>query len=107
MRKTVKADTKQFHCRIQFNIQCTKEQLDAVVEHYESVCLFYNIKGLFYLDCLSEADELCEIYSFSLTLQKAKQGWHLSTVALRNVMLNDLEIIRQLHYISDPLFVCL
>lgn len=106
MKKVVRADLKKFYCRIYFNIECLKVDFDKVVQHYQDLCLFYNIKGTFDLNDLRDEEITFEYYSFELVLEKSIKNYHLSTVALRNIFLNDLEIIRQLHYINDLEFEC-
>jgi hypothetical protein len=106
MRKIVRADLKKFYCKIYFVIECPKADFDNVVEHYRHLCAFYNIEGNFDLNELTDEEIPVEHFSFALTLEKSEHNYHLSTVALRNIFLNDLEIIRQLHYINDLEFEC-
>lgn len=106
MKKNVRADLKPFYCKISFNVECAKSDFDALLDHYKSLCSFYNIEGTFFHRQLEDGSQGCEYYSFALSLSKSKENYHLSTVALRNVFLYDLEIIRQLDYINDLEFEC-
>ena len=110
MRKIVRADAKKFYCKILFNVECAKSDFDALVDHYKSLCSFYNIGGNMNLGSLTEdeeGDDTFEYYSLKLELEKLPgRYYHLSTVALRKIFLNDLEIIRQLHHINDLEFEC-
>lgn len=106
MKRNVRADLKRFYCQISFFIECSKSDFEKVVKHYEGLCLFYSIKGNFDLNNLTEPDESFEYFSFELIIEKSMKNYHLSTTALRNIFLNDLEIIRQLYYINDPIFEC-
>jgi hypothetical protein len=106
MKKRVTADLKRFYCKISFVIECSKSDFDNVVEHYERFCAFYNIEGKFYPKVLMNEESPFEHFDFVAIFQKTQANNHLSTIALRNILLNDLEIIRQLHYINEPEFEC-
>ena len=106
MKKKVNADMKRFYCKISYVIECSKPDFDNVVEHYRLLCAFYNIEGKFYLKKLMSTEMPFEHFDFVAIFQKTDTNFHLNTVALRNIFLNDLEIIRQLHYINEPVFEC-
>jgi hypothetical protein len=106
MKKNVNADTKGFSCRIAFVIECSEIDSKKVVKHYDDLCLFYNIKGTIFLRPLMTEQMKFEHFWFVATIEKTPDDWHLNTVALRNIFLNDLEIIRQLHLLSDLEFHC-
>lgn len=101
MKKKVTADLKPFSCRISFKVECSKKEIEALVMHYQQLFNFYNISGKIVHKLLEDERPLYEYYSLSLFASKSEDSYHLSTVALRNVLQHDLEIIRQLHYIHD------
>lgn len=106
MRKRVNADLKRFYCEISFIIECSNSDFEKVKQHYRDLCSFYNIEGTFSQKSLMSDEFQFEHFWFSVILTKSEKNYHLSTVALRNVFLNDLEIIRQLHYVNDVEFQC-
>jgi hypothetical protein len=106
MKKNVNADLKKFYCTISFVIECSKVDFEKVVQHYQDLFAFYNIEGTISSNDLIDVELSFEHFSFSVIIQKDMESYYLSTVALRNIFLNDLEIIRQLHYISEAKFEC-
>ena len=107
MKKKPMADLRCWYCKISFEIECSMEDVNIVVDHYKHLYSFYDIEGIVHLYNLTSNDNASPYFRIDVFLEKSiESNWHLSATALRNIFLNDFELLRQLHYINDPVFEC-
>lgn len=102
LKKKVNGDLKQFFYKISFCVDCTSDEFKTLIAHYEQLAMFYKSDYKITEKNLSEYAE--NYYYFCITFAKSTKTMNLSTKAIQETFINDLEIIRHLYIISHPEF---